>query len=185
MSDVYHPIVPRELTTGAQVLDNVRRTRSYFDSLRSPTALLEQRIEALTKRLEGAAEENARLTTTVSELRAKLFLYEDPATDGRVSVKSIQLAVTEHYGLSLTELLSGRRTWAVVGPRQIAMYLAKILTTHSYPEIGRRFGGRDHTTVLHAIRTVSNKCQTNPDIKDVVALIREKVFLTKRPASSE
>jgi chromosomal replication initiator protein len=72
----------------------------------------------------------------------------------RVKIEDIQKLVASRYNVSRSDILSERRTAAVVRPRQIAMYLAKVLTLRSLPEIGRRFGGRDHTTVLHAVRKI-------------------------------
>jgi chromosomal replication initiation ATPase DnaA len=69
-------------------------------------------------------------------------------------IEEIQAASAKHFGVSRRDILSARRTAQVVRPRQIAMYLAKTLTLRSLPEIGRRFGGRDHTTVLHAVRKI-------------------------------
>jgi chromosomal replication initiator protein len=66
----------------------------------------------------------------------------------RVRIEDIQRIVARHYNVSKTELLSNRRTRTIVKPRQVAMYLSKVMTPRSLPEIGRRFGGRDHTTVL-------------------------------------
>ena len=77
-----------------------------------------------------------------------------PADPRRIRVEDILRIVAKHYGVSRADLLSSRRTANVVRPRQIAMYLAKTLTLRSLPEIGRRFGGRDHTTVLHAVRKI-------------------------------
>ena len=74
--------------------------------------------------------------------------------DKRVTVDVIQKMVAEHYALTQQDLLSERRTQAIARPRHVAMYLAKQLTTRSYPDIGRRFGGRDHTTVLHAVKRI-------------------------------
>jgi len=74
----------------------------------------------------------------------------------RVRIEEIQRIVARHYNVSRSDLLSARRTANVVRPRQIAMYLAKTLTLRSLPEIGRRFGGRDHTTVLHAVRKIES-----------------------------
>ena len=74
----------------------------------------------------------------------------------RVRIEDIQRIVARQYNVSRSDLLSSRRTANVVRPRQIAMYLAKTLTLRSLPEIGRRFGGRDHTTVLHAVRKIEN-----------------------------
>ena len=72
----------------------------------------------------------------------------------RVKIEEIQKLVASHYSVSRADILSSRRTATVVKPRQIAMYLSKALTLRSLPEIGRRFGGRDHTTVLHAVRKI-------------------------------
>ncbi len=74
----------------------------------------------------------------------------------RVKIEDIQKLVATHYNVSRADILSSRRTATVVLPRQIAMYLSKSLTLRSLPEIGRRFGGRDHTTVLHAVRKIEN-----------------------------
>jgi chromosomal replication initiator protein len=72
----------------------------------------------------------------------------------RVTVDDIQKATAEHFGLKQADLISERRNRAIARPRQAAMWLAKQLTTRSLPDIGRRFGGRDHTTVLHAVRRI-------------------------------
>ncbi|MBX6425940.1 MAG: chromosomal replication initiator protein DnaA [Variibacter sp.] len=77
-----------------------------------------------------------------------------PPEPKRVKIEDIQRAVARHFNVSRADMLSSRRTANVVRPRQIAMYLAKTLTLRSLPEIGRRFGGRDHTTVLHAVRKI-------------------------------
>jgi chromosomal replication initiator protein len=77
-----------------------------------------------------------------------------PAEPKRVRIEDIQRVVARQYNVSRSDLLSSRRTANVVRPRQVAMYLSKILTLRSLPEIGRRFGGRDHTTVLHAVRKI-------------------------------
>ena len=79
-----------------------------------------------------------------------------PADPKRVRIEDIQRIVARQYNVSRADLLSSRRTANVVRPRQVAMYLAKVLTLRSLPEIGRRFGGRDHTTVLHAVRKIEN-----------------------------
>jgi chromosomal replication initiator protein len=77
-----------------------------------------------------------------------------PMEPKRVRIEDIQRVVARQYNVSRADLLSSRRTANVVRPRQVAMYLAKVLTLRSLPEIGRRFGGRDHTTVLHAVRKI-------------------------------
>jgi chromosomal replication initiator protein len=72
----------------------------------------------------------------------------------RITIDEIQKAAAEHYGMKQADLISERRNRAIARPRQAAMWLAKHLTTRSLPDIGRRFGGRDHTTVLHAVRRI-------------------------------
>jgi chromosomal replication initiation ATPase DnaA len=82
------------------------------------------------------------------------------------AIKRIQLEVADYYGLKPIEMISQRRGRSVAWPRQVAMYLCRQLTPHSLPSIGRHFGGRDHTTVLHAIRAVeSRKGETPRDLK--------------------
>ncbi|WP_455478809.1 chromosomal replication initiator protein DnaA [Bartonella sp. B10] len=89
----------------------------------------------------------------IDELLGHLTRSGEPK---RIRIEEIQRAVARHYNVSKQDLLSNRRTRTVVKPRQVAMYLAKILTPRSLPEIGRRFGGRDHTTVLHAVRKIED-----------------------------
>ncbi|SHO62342.1 chromosomal replication initiator protein DnaA [Pseudoxanthobacter soli DSM 19599] len=79
----------------------------------------------------------------------------------RVRIEDIQRVVSRHYNVSKADLISARRTQAIVRPRQIAMYLAKTMTPRSLPEIGRQFGGRDHTTVLHAVRKIEELSRTD------------------------
>lgn len=74
----------------------------------------------------------------------------------RIRIEEIQRVVARHYNVTKQDLLSNRRTRSIVKPRQVAMYLAKMMTPRSLPEIGRRFGGRDHTTVLHAVRKIED-----------------------------
>ena len=95
-------------------------------------------------------------------------------SERRVTVDDIQRAVAEHFGLKKDDLLSERRTRAVARPRQAAMYLAKQLTTRSLPDIGRRFGGRDHTTVLHAVRRIEELRALDPVLSaDIETLARK------------
>ena len=86
----------------------------------------------------------------------------------------IQKVTADHFGLKQADLLSERRTRTIARPRQIAMYLCKQNTTRSYPDIGRRFGGRDHTTVLHGVRRIEEMLTTDDQIaRDVEALTRK------------
>lgn len=90
----------------------------------------------------------------------------------RVKIEDIQKLVATRYNVSRADILSERRTAAVVKPRQIAMYLAKALTPRSLPEIGRRFGGRDHTTVLHAVRKIEKAIGEDRSLHDEVDLLK-------------
>jgi len=90
----------------------------------------------------------------------------------RVKIEDIQKLVANHYSVTRADILSSRRTATVVKPRQVAMYLAKALTLRSLPEIGRRFGGRDHTTVLHAVRKIEGLTASNPTMKEEIELLK-------------
>ncbi len=90
----------------------------------------------------------------------------------RVKIEDIQKLVATHYNVSRADILSSRRTATVVRPRQIAMYLSKALTLRSLPEIGRRFGGRDHTTVLHAVRKIEGLCGKEAALAEEVELLK-------------
>src|SRR5208283_5451179 len=90
----------------------------------------------------------------------------------RVKIDDIQKLVASHFNVSRAEILSSRRTANVVRPRQIAMYLAKTLTLRSLPEIGRRFGGRDHTTVLHAVRKIEELVSKDHNLAEVIELLK-------------
>lgn len=93
----------------------------------------------------------------------------------RVRIEDIQRVVARHYNVSKADLLSARRTRTIVRPRQIAMYLAKVLTPRSLPEIGRRFGGRDHTTVLHAVRKIEGMIEMDKTLGDEIELLKRMI----------
>jgi len=94
-------------------------------------------------------------------------------SDHRVTIDEIQKKTAEYYKLDLRELHSARRARRVARPRQVAMYLARELTSRSLPDIGRRFGGRDHTTVLHACRRIEALCKTDPVFQQEVDFLRK------------
>ncbi|HET7717894.1 MAG TPA: chromosomal replication initiator protein DnaA, partial [Bauldia sp.] len=93
----------------------------------------------------------------------------------RVRIEDIQRVVARHFNVSKADLLSSRRTRTIVRPRQIAMYLAKVLTPRSLPEIGRRFGGRDHTTVLHAVRKIEELIEGDKSLADEIELLKRMI----------
>jgi len=143
-------------------------------------AMLTDRFPDSIRELEGglntlAVRAGERLSTlTVEEAESFLRSHLQRGGDRKVTVDEIQKAVAEHYLLKQADLLSERRTRAVARPRQLAMYLAKNLTTRSYPDIGRRFGNRDHTTVLHAVRRIEQlKTEDAAIAADVEAITRK------------
>ena len=107
---------------------------------------------AVNRLLAQATLTGQRLDLTTAENAVRdMIRTREPK---RVKIEDIQRLVANHFNVSRSDILSSRRTATVVRPRQIAMYLSKMLTLRSLPEIGRRFGGRDHTTVLHAVRKI-------------------------------
>ncbi|MEO1194480.1 MAG: helix-turn-helix domain-containing protein, partial [Pseudomonadota bacterium] len=90
----------------------------------------------------------------------------------RVSIEDIQRKVAEHHKIRFSEMSSPRRARAVARPRQVAMYLCKQLTQASLPEIGKKFGGRDHTTVMHAVKKVEELRSTDAAFDEDVELLR-------------
>ena len=89
-----------------------------------------------------------------------------------ITVDKIQNVVSNYYNIALSEMLSQRRSRPLARPRQIAMYLAKKLTTRSLPEIGRRFANRDHTTVIHAVKTISRLSEQDDEMKKNINQIK-------------
>jgi len=94
------------------------------------------------------------------------------SSDRRVTVEEIQRKVSEHFNMRLSDMLGPKRARNIARPRQIAMYLAKELTSRSLPEIGRRFGGRDHTTILYGVRKVEEMRGTDSQLAEDVELLR-------------
>jgi chromosomal replication initiator protein len=141
---------------------------------------LVDRTPGSMRELEGAVNTLAaaaagRLETlSVEEAQGLLGAALRGGPERRITVDEIQKTVAEHFSLKQADLLSERRTRTVARPRQIAMYLCKQHTTRSYPDIGRRFGGRDHTTVLHGVRKIEELlAQDEQMARDVEALTRK------------
>ncbi|MCX8135350.1 MAG: chromosomal replication initiator protein DnaA [Roseococcus sp.] len=140
--------------------------------------LLARKIATNVRELEGALNRilaHAKLFGRPVTLEMATEALGDilRAHDKRVSIDDIQRKVAEHYNIRLTEMASARRSRAVARPRQVAMYLAKQLTSRSLPEIGKRFGNRDHTTVLHAVQRITALMQEDPAFAEDVTLLRK------------
>ncbi|MDP7666668.1 MAG: chromosomal replication initiator protein DnaA, partial [Rhodospirillales bacterium] len=143
---------------------------------------LAHRITANVRELEGALNRviaHSQLVGRDITMETTQEVLHDllRANDRRVTIEEIQKRVSEHFNLRLSDMHSARRARSVARPRQVAMYLAKQLTTRSLPEIGRKFGGRDHTTVMHAVRKVD-------ELRDLDAGFAEDVELLRRMLES-
>ncbi len=141
--------------------------------------LIAKRIRSNVRDLEGALNSliaNARFSGREINVDYTQEILRDVLAvhDRLITMENIQKTVADFYQLRVNDLLSRRRTRSIARPRQMAMFLAKALTEHSLPEIGDAFGGRDHTTVLHACRTIENLCETDSRLRDERArLMRE------------
>jgi chromosomal replication initiator protein len=138
---------------------------------------LAHKITSNVRELEGALNRlvaHANLFGRAVTLETTHEVLHDilKAHDRRVTIEEIQKKVAEHYSIRLTDMSSARRARAVARPRQVAMFLAKQLTSRSLPEIGRKFGNRDHTTVMHAVSRVSELMQRDGNFAEDVELLR-------------
>jgi chromosomal replication initiator protein len=138
---------------------------------------LAHKINSNVRELEGALNRIYAHTQLVGRpvtLESAQEVLHDllRASDRRVSIDEIQKRVAEHYNIRLSDMHSARRARAVARPRQVAMYLCKQLTPRSLPEIGRKFGGRDHTTVMHAVRKIEELRAADRAIAEDVELLR-------------
>jgi chromosomal replication initiator protein len=152
----------------------------HLDAKNVPLQVLEflaHRITSNVRELEGAlnrvlAYSNLvgrpiTIDTTQEVLRDLLR-----SNDRRITIEDIQKRVAEHYNIRISEMHSSRRARAVARPRQVAMFLAKQLTSRSLPEIGRKFGGRDHTTVMHAVKRINELRESDSNLAEDVDLLR-------------
>jgi len=163
-------IEPPELETRVAIL--VSKAEKLNVALPHEVAFfIAKKIRSNVRELEGALKRviaNAHFTGKpitiefVREALKDLLALQDKL----VTIDNIQKTVAEYYKIKLSDLMSKRRSRSVARPRQVAMALAKELTNHSLPEIGDVFGGRDHTTVLHACRTIKEMAENNVDIKE-------------------
>lgn len=142
--------------------------------------------------------EKAQLQITISDNKATLSAMAEPGRDWLVAasnamstaefvvtIKSIQRLVADSYGVGVMDLRSSRKTMPVTFYRQIAMYLCKELTTNSLPQIGRQFGGRDHTTVLHAFRKIDGLRKTDAALDDQIKTLMATIMAKPEPVACE
>jgi chromosomal replication initiator protein len=170
-------IEPPDFETRVAILMNKAQEKGV--QLDEPVAfLVAKRLRSHVRDLEGALNTliaNARFTgREITESFAREVLRDLLTVHDRlITIENIQKTVCEYYKLRISELLSKRRNRSIARPRQMAMSLCKELTQHSLPEIGDAFGGRDHTTVLHACRKIVELCETDGRLReDKVKLLR-------------
>jgi chromosomal replication initiator protein len=163
-------IEPPDFETRVAILMNKAQERGVqLDE--SVAFLIAKRMRSNVRDLEGALNTlfaNARFTgRSITESFAREVLRDLLTVHDRlITIENIQKTVSEYYKIRVSELLSRKRTRMIARPRQVAMALAKELTEHSLPEIGDAFGGRDHTTVLHACRKIEELCDTDGRIRE-------------------
>lgn len=170
-------VEPPELETRVAIL--IKKAHQAKVELPTDAAFfIAQRIRSNVRELEGALKRviaSAHFTGRAIDIDLIRESLRDllALQDKLVTIDNIQRVVSEYYKVKLSELLSKRRSRSIARPRQVAMALAKELTNHSLPEIGEAFGGRDHTTVLHACRKVKELQETSRDIgEDFKQLLR-------------
>ncbi|MDT8409038.1 MAG: chromosomal replication initiator protein DnaA [Wenzhouxiangellaceae bacterium] len=172
------PIEPPDFETRVAILMK-KAVEAGLSLDESVAMLIARRMRSNVRDLEGALNSliaNARFsgrkideTYTHEILRDVLAVH-----DRQITLENIQKVVAGYYQLRVTDLLSRRRTRNIARPRQMAMHLAKALTQHSLPEIGDAFGGRDHTTVIHACRKIESLCETDARLReDKARLLRD------------
>jgi len=163
-------IEPAELETRVAILMS-KASQSNIELPNDVAFFIAKRIQSNIRELEGALRRviaSARFTGHPISLELAKDALRDllALQDKLVTISNIQKVVVEYYKIRVADLLSARRSRSITRPRQIAMALAKELTTHSLPEIGDAFGGRDHTTVLHACRKVAELRDTDNRINE-------------------
>jgi chromosomal replication initiator protein len=154
--------------------------RSQYGALSLQDGVLEflaHRISTNVRVLEGALTRLFAFASLVGR-DITLDLTQDcladilRASDRKITVEEIQRKVSDHYNIRLSDMIGPKRLRTYARPRQVAMYLAKTLTNRSLPDIGRRFGGRDHTTVIHGVRRIEELKATDSQIADDIELLR-------------
>ena len=137
---------------------------------------LADKITNNVREMEGALNRLA-VHASLQDSEVTVDLVKDVLKDllrtnsRKITIDEIQKKVVEHYNIKLSDMHSPRRSRSVARPRQVAMYLAKSITTRSLPEIGRKFGGRDHTTVIHAIKTIEEIMVNDPSLAEDIELL--------------
>ncbi|WP_210260175.1 chromosomal replication initiator protein DnaA [Hongsoonwoonella zoysiae] len=165
----------------AIIINRVETVRASYPNFTIPEGVIDyvaRNVTASGRDLEGALNRliahNQLTGQPVTQEMAEATLRDliRSVEPRRVKIEDIQRVVSKHYNVTKADLLSARRTRTIVRPRQIAMYLAKMMTPRSLPEIGRRFGNRDHTTVLHAVRKIEELARADNGLAQEIELLK-------------
>jgi chromosomal replication initiator protein len=151
----------------------------YRDLVIAPGVLefLAHRISTNVRVLEGALTRLFAFASLVGR-EITLDLTQDcladilRASDRKITIEEIQRKVAEHYNIRLSDMIGPKRVRTIARPRQIAMYLSKQLTSRSLPDIGRRFGGRDHTTIMHGVRKIEELMTGDSQLSDDLQMLK-------------
>lgn len=185
LSGGFHcPLAGPDLDLRRKIIDcKIAQARRHCPDLDVPEQVrdfLAARVTSSARELEGVLNNiivrTALLNRPVTMESVEEALGELPVrSEKRVTVDDIQKATAAYFDIAVDDILSKRRTKTVVRPRHIAMYLAKTMTTRSLPDIGRRFGGRDHSTVIHAVNKVSTSLTEDAALAEDVDAIRRRL----------
>ena len=169
--DLRHKILKRRAAEKAEKDRGFGIPEPVIEYLTSQLTESGRELEGAITRIHASYQQTSQPITVESaeQIIGDLIRGKEPR---RVKIDDILRVVMKHFGVNRGDLLSSRRNRSIVRPRQIGMYLAKSLTSRSLPEIGRRFGGRDHTTVLHAIRKIESLLQEDPGLKEEVEVLK-------------
>ncbi|WP_421789461.1 chromosomal replication initiator protein DnaA [Hyphobacterium sp.] len=173
-----------DLDLRRKILDcKIAQAMSHYPDLDVPENVrdfLAARMTASARELEGVLNNiigrTALLGRPVTMEAVEAALRElSIVSERRITVDLIQKTVADRFGVKVTDILSKRRTKTVVKPRHVAMYLAKTMTTRSLPDIGRRFGGRDHSTVIHAVNKITEMIDAGDPVKDEIDALSQEL----------
>lgn len=175
LSVIHDPVTastPGQLAESERRKERLQRIQSSAFHYVAPQPIEPVKIEIEDHQPEQTSIEvracNGQIVIVTQDQIAEARAIFERATSNIVTVEKIQRAVCARFGIKRSDMLSVRRTKDLVVPRQVAMYLAKTLTLKSLPEIGRRFCGKDHTTVLHAVRKMQALVNRDDTIRSVV-----------------
>ncbi len=178
------PMTPPDLDLRRKILDcKIAAARAHCPDLDVPETVrdfLAARVTASARELEGVLNNivvrTAYMNLPVTMETVQAALAELPIkAEKRVTVEDIQKAVAAQFTVTIDDLISKRRTQTIVRPRHIAMYLCKTMTTRSLPDIGRRFGKRDHSTVIHAVNKIAERLPSDAALADDVEAVKRRL----------